>query len=114
MKTSYLMLTTAVYGTGKFGIADRNLILGNKELIPPFQIEMLTVYLIREFSFFYIEYLAKHKNKKNAITLDLNLKKYLGIGNSTGLGMAPFLVNHPSLLHSWITVSYTHLRAHET
>ena len=102
MKTSYLMRTTAVYGNGKFGIADRNLISGNKELIPPFQIEMLTVYLIREFSFFYIEYLAKHKNKKNAITLDLNLKKYLGIGNSTGLGMAPFLVNHPSLLHSWI------------
>ena len=71
---------------------------------------MLTVYLIREFSFFYIEYLAKHKNKKNAITLDLNLKKYLGIGNSTGLGMAPFIVNHPSLLNNWILAKETALK----
>jgi len=27
----------------------------------------------------------------------------LGIGNSTGLGMAPFIVNHPTLLNNWIS-----------
>ncbi len=26
----------------------------------------------------------------------------MGIGNSTGLGMAPFIVNHPTLLNNWI------------
>ena len=101
-KTSYLMRTTAVYGNGKFGIADRDLISNIKELIPPFQVEMLTVFLIREFSFLYAEHCAKLKGGKNAVALEYNLKKYFGIGNSTGLGMAPFLVNHPSLLHSWI------------
>ena len=101
-KTSYLMRTTAVYGNGKFGIADRDLISNIKELIPPFQVEMLTVFLIREFSFLYVEHCAKIKGGKNAVALEYNLKKYFGIGNSTGLGMAPFLVNHPSLLHSWI------------
>ena len=101
-KTSYLMRTTAVYGNGKFGIADRDLISNIKELIPPFQVEMLTVFLIREFSFLYVEHCAKLKGGKNAVALKYNLKKYFGIGNSTGLGMAPFLVNHPSLLHSWI------------
>ena len=101
-KTSYLMRTTAVYGNGKFGIADRDLISNIKELIPPFQVEMLTVFLIREFSFLYVEHCAKLKGGKNAVALEYNLKKYFGIGNSTGLGMAPFLVNHPSLLHSWI------------
>ena len=30
-----------------------------------------------------------------------DLKRVLGIGNSTGLGMAPFLHKHPQLLHSW-------------
>ena len=70
-KTSYLMRTTAVYGNGKFGIADRDLISKIKELTPPFQVEMLTVFLIREFSFLYVEHCAK-------------------------------------------SVSYTHLRAHET
>ena len=102
IKTSYLMRTTAVYGNGKFGIADRNLFSNFKELTPPFQVEMLTVFLIREFSFFYIEHCAKIKGGENAVTLNYDLKRYFGIGNSTGLGMAPFLVNHPSLLHSWI------------
>ena len=63
---------------------------------------MLTVFLIREFSFLYVEHCAKLKGGKNAVALEYNLKKYFGIGNSTGLGMAPFLVNHPTLLHSWI------------
>lgn len=30
------------------------------------------------------------------------MKRYLGIGNSTGLGMAPFLINHPQLIEQWI------------
>ena len=34
--------------------------------------------------------------------LDEQICKNLGIGNSTGLGMAPFIVNHPTLLHQWI------------
>ena len=36
--------------------------------------------------------------------LDNNLSRQLGIGNSTGLGMAPFIINHPALLHQWIYV----------
>ena len=36
------------------------------------------------------------------MTLDENIARNLGIGNSTGLGMAPFIVNHPTLLHKWI------------
>ncbi|MEO0359358.1 MAG: hypothetical protein AAF386_13940, partial [Pseudomonadota bacterium] len=34
--------------------------------------------------------------------LPLGLKRALGVGNSTGLGMAPFLVSHPDLLHAWM------------
>ena len=30
-----------------------------------------------------------------------SLKRSLGIGNATGLGMAPFVVSHPELLHHW-------------
>ena len=29
--------------------------------------------------------------------LNENIARNLGIGNSTGLGMAPFIVNHPTL-----------------
>jgi hypothetical protein len=34
--------------------------------------------------------------------LDDNIARNLGIGNSTGLGMAPFIVNHPALLNQWV------------
>ena len=36
--------------------------------------------------------------------------KKLGIGNSTGLGMAPFIVNHPTLLNNWVLARETVLK----
>ena len=102
LESGYLMRTTAVYGNGKFGIADRQIIVNQPGLTAPFQVEMLTVFLIREFTFFLIEHCAKLLGGKKSVKLDKGIKRYLGIGNSTGLGMAPFLMNHPCLLHSWI------------
>lgn len=98
----YLMRTTAVYGNGKFGIADRDLIADRPGLEGPFQAEMLTVFLIREFTLFLADYCAHQTSGEVAAKLAPSYRRYLGIGNSTGLGMAPFLVNHPALLHSWI------------
>ena len=46
--------------------------------------------------------MVKFKNSKKAVKLDQKICKNLGIGNSTGLGMAPFIVNHPTLLNNWI------------
>ncbi len=42
--------------------------------------------------------------------LDEQICKNLGIGNSTGLGMAPFIVNHPTLLNNWILSRETALK----
>ena len=47
-------------------------------------------------------YIAKCKNPKKAVKLDMDICRNLGIGNSTGLGMAPFIVNHPTLLNKWV------------
>ncbi|MGX9357100.1 hypothetical protein ACS3SW_18600 [Roseobacteraceae bacterium S113] len=91
----YLMRTTAVYGNGKFGIADRRLFAERPGLEGPFAAEMLTVWLIRAFTHDLLDHVA-------GTPLDPALKRHLGIGNATGLGMAPFLVNHPVLLHNWM------------
>ncbi len=98
----YLMRTTAVYGNGKFGVADRDRIAGRPEFSGPFQAEMLTVWLIRTFTVDLAEHLAKTKSPNTAVSLDRDIRRRLGVGNSTGLGMAPFLINHPSLLHTWM------------
>lgn len=101
-EVGYLMRTTAVYGSGKFGAADREMIAGRPEFSAPFQVEMLSVYLTRAFVMDLVEHMAEMRAPGAAVTLDPALRRSFGIGNSTGLGMAPFIVNHPALLNNWI------------
>jgi hypothetical protein len=107
--TGYLMRTTAVYGSGKFGAADRAAIAGRPDLNAPFQAEMLSVWLTREFTVDIAEHLAAVRGGAVAVRLDPALKRGLGVGNSTGLGMAPFLVRHPVLLNNWMMARETAL-----
>ena len=109
-KVGYLYRTTAVYGSGKFGLADRFRIKNRDEINGPFRLEMMLVYLVRQFTFDQVNHVAKNKNPKSAIKLDPKICKNLGIGNSTGLGMAPFIVNHPTLLNNWILCRETALK----
>ena len=102
LKIGYLYRTTAVYGSGKFGLADRFRIKNREEICGPFRLEMMLVYLVRQFTFDQVNHIAKHKNSKKFVPLDKEISRNLGIGNSTGLGMAPFIVNHPTLLNNWI------------
>ncbi|MEM8822334.1 MAG: hypothetical protein AAGF30_01885 [Pseudomonadota bacterium] len=97
----YLMRTTAVYGSGKFGAIDRKGIADRPEMAAPFQAEMLTVWLIRWFVADLVEAVAAYRSNR-AVRLDEAARRSLGIGNSTGLGMAPFLINHPVLLNNWV------------
>jgi len=102
MEVGYLYRTTAVYGSGKFGLADRFRIKNRDEICGPFRLEMMLVYLVREFTFDQVNHIAKQKNPREAVELDKDICRNLGIGNSTGLGMAPFIINHPTLLNNWI------------
>ena len=106
----YLYRTTAVYGSGKFGLADRFRIKDREEIYGPFRLEMMLVYLVRQFTFDQVNHVAKNKNPKKAVSLDIEICRSLGIGNSTGLGMAPFIVNHPTLLNNWILARETALK----
>ena len=98
----YLYRTTAVYGSGKFGLADRIKIQNREELKGPFRLEMMLVYLARQFTFDVVNHVAYSRSPNKAVKLKEDIARNLGIGNSTGLGMAPFIVNHPALLNQWI------------
>ena len=102
----YLLRTTAVYGSGKFGLSDFIRTESSTIFDQPFRAEMLAVYLIREFSVDLVEHVAHHLNPKKAVKLKSNIKQHLGIGNSTGLGMAPFIIKHPKLIHKWMSQFY--------
>ncbi len=105
----YLMRTTAVYGSGKFGLAVREAVCGRPEFSGPFQAELLAVFLARAFTFDLVDHAARMRAPATAVTLAPHLRRSLGVGNATGLGMAPFLVNHPALLDRWIKARETAL-----
>ena len=108
-EVGYLVRTTAVYGSGKFGAADRTGWADRPEFAGSFQPEMLAVWLIRTFSVDLVEHMAQTAAPDTAVRLDPDIRRRLGVGNSTGLGMAPFLINHPRLINSWIAARETAL-----
>ena len=102
-EVGYLYRTTAAYGSGKLGMADWEKVrTKHRDFARPFAAEMFTCYMLRHFSLQHADYIAAQRAPKTAVTLDEDIKRYFGIGNSTGLGMAPFLINHPLLINQWI------------
>lgn len=107
LSIGYLMRTTAVYGNGKLGMADMAHVFAQGIFTLPYQAEMLMVYLVREFAFTLVEHVAQCRNPDKAVPLDEEIKRALGVGNATGLGMAPFLIGHPQLFNNWILARET-------
>jgi len=109
-KVGYLYRTTAAYGSGKFGMATWQKVAQNHpDLARPFAAEMLSCYLIRQFSLEQADHIARHRAPTTAVVMATEIKRYFGIGNATGLGMAPYLTNHPLLVSRWIEVRETAL-----
>jgi len=102
-KVGYLYRTTAVYGSGKLGMADWEKVHSkHKDFARPFAGEMFVCMMLRNFSLLQVEHIAKMRTPQSFTPLNYEIKRYIGIGNSTGLGMAPYLVNHPQLISRWV------------
>lgn len=102
-KVGYLYRTTAVYGSGKLGMADWEKVSSkHPDFARPFAAEMFNCFMLRNFSLQQAEHIARQRAPETAVALQPQLKRYFGIGNSTGLGMAPYLINHPQLISRWI------------
>ncbi|WP_265090123.1 hypothetical protein [Psychrobacter fjordensis] len=110
-QVGYILRTTAVYGNGKFGIYDFKPLEHSEDFDQSFRAQMCAVYLLREFSLDWVDYLAKQKGGSKAVALHPEIKRYLGIGNATGLGMAPYLINHPCIVDQWLATREEALQA---
>ena len=103
VEVGYLYRTTAVYGSGKLGMADWEKVKEkHKDFARPFAGEMFVCLMLRNFSLLQVEHIARHKAPDTYNPMQPEIKRYFGIGNSTGLGMAPYLVNHPLLINQWV------------
>ena len=100
----YLIRSTAFYGNGKFGLKEFADFPTDHPLAVPYRSQMLTAWLLRELSMDMVEHVAREKAVQRgtkAASLNTEWSKYLGLGNATGLGMVPFVINHPGYLDAW-------------
>ena len=97
----YLLRSTAFYSNGKFGLADFERFEAGHPLAVPYRAHMLCAWLLRDLSYELVEHCAAARSER-AVRLGGEWRRYLGLGNATGLGMVPYVVNHPEVLDAWI------------
>jgi hypothetical protein len=97
----YLMRSSGYYGNGLNGTKDFRAMDGDHPLKGPYMAQMLSVYLLRLFSYDLAEHIATARNE-SAPAIDRDIKRYLGTGNSSGIGIVHYVVNHPQLINAWL------------
>ncbi len=102
----YLMRSSGYYGNGHNATKMFAAMDDDHPLKLPYFPQMLAVYMLRVFGYDLAEEVAAARSAE-AVTLDDDIKRYLGTGNSSGVGCIMYVVNHPRQINSW-------LRARET
>jgi hypothetical protein len=67
-----------------------------------FAAQMAGLYLMRQFSIDLVEAVAKSRNPAGAATLSPAMRRYVGVGNSTGIGLNLLAWTHPAVVGRWI------------
>lgn len=103
-QVGYLIRTTGFSGNGRNGMHDYAYLRSiGHPLQAPYHAQMLAAYLWREFGYDLAMHLARLRNPQ-APDLSRDIRRFIGVGNSSGIGLVPFVVRHPRLLHRWIEV----------
>lgn len=97
----YLMRSSGYYGNGLNGTKVFDALDGTHPLKEPYFPQMLSAWMLRVFGYDLAEEMAAARSE-TAVTLDADIKRYLGTGNSSGLGIIFYLVNHPQQLNAWL------------
>ncbi|MBT2548929.1 hypothetical protein [Arthrobacter sp. ISL-65] len=99
----YLMRNTGLDGNGTFGTRSFAAYESEHPLRTPYHAQMLTSYLMREFSLDLAEHMAAAVDP-NAAQLSHEFRRFLGLGNASGLGLVLFAKNHPRMVDRWISL----------
>lgn len=97
----YLMRNTGLDGNGTFGTRSFPSLGAVHALGGILEAQLLTAYLMREFSCDLVEHLAAKKSDR-AVRLDPKLRRFIGVGNGSALGLIFFVHKHPRLLSAFI------------
>jgi hypothetical protein len=96
-RVCYLMRNTGLDGNGTFGTRSFPSLGTSHALGGVLEAQLLTAYLMREFSCDLVEHLAA-KASPQAVKLAPELRRYIGVGNGSALGLIFFVHKHPRLI----------------
>lgn len=104
----YLMRNTGLDGNGTFGTKAFLAYEADHPLRWSLAAQMLCAYMMRVFAQDLVHHLARLENPA-APQLDPSLRRFLGVGNGSALGLMLFVNNHPRLIDRWISIRETAL-----
>lgn len=97
----YAMRNTGLDGNGTFGTKSYLAYAEDHPLRTPYHAQMLASFLMREFAADLVEHLARARSSKS-VPLAPEIRRFLGLGNGSGLGLVLWVVNHPRWVNRWL------------
>lgn len=102
-RVGYVMRNTGLDGNGTFGSIPFAAIPSGHPLKTSYHAQMLSAYLMRELSVDVVEELARLDAPETAVRLDPSIRRLVGVGNGSALGLVMFFYNRPVLVNAYIT-----------
>lgn len=96
----YIFRTTGFTANGFIGMRSYLGMEDDHLLAGPYHAQMCSAFLLREYVSDLVDAMAAARNPA-AAKLSPAMRRYLGIGNSAGLGLTQFICNHPRMVHLW-------------
>lgn len=102
-KVCYIMRNSGLDANGAFGTRQYLSYGPDHPFRTPYFVQMLSAFIMRDFGFRLAEHIAAGRSSK-AVKLAPEIKRFLGLGNSTGVGLVLFANRHPLLINRWISL----------
>jgi len=99
-RIGYIFRTTGFTANGFIGMRSYLGMESDHLLSGPYHAQMCGAFLLREYVADLVDAMAQARNPA-AARLSPAMRRYLGIGNSAGLGLTPFIYNHPAMVDRW-------------
>lgn len=97
----YIIRNAGYFGNGRFGTRSWLSLEPGHPFSEPYHLDLLALYLFRTVGFDVAEATARVRNPAGAVPLRPDLKRKLGIGNSSGVGMVAALVRWPAWMSAY-------------
>ncbi len=109
-RVGYLMRNTGLDGNGTFGSISFPAIADGHPLAISYHAQMLSAYLMRELSVDVVQELARLDAPEAAVTLAPEVRRHIGVGNGSALGLVMFVYNRPALVHAYVSLTIDAVR----